>query len=63
MNDADGPRMAQWFYEVLLENEAVELKHIPYALDAAVACRLLAGLHTCTGGLKTSRYAVFLCIG
>jgi hypothetical protein len=36
MNDADGPKMAQWFYEALLENETIELDDIPYALDAAV---------------------------
>jgi hypothetical protein len=36
MNDADGPKMAQWFYEALLENETIQLDDIPYALDAAV---------------------------
>jgi hypothetical protein len=36
MNDADGPKMAQWFYEALLENETIELDDIPYALDTAV---------------------------
>ena len=36
MNDADGPRMAQWFYEALLEKEKIELNDIPYALDTAV---------------------------
>jgi hypothetical protein len=36
MYDADGPRMAEWFYEDLLENDTIELDDIPYALDAAV---------------------------
>jgi hypothetical protein len=36
MNDADGPKMAQWFYEALLEKEEIELDDIPYALDSAV---------------------------
>jgi hypothetical protein len=36
MYDMDGPKMAQWFYETLLENEKIELDDIPYALDAAV---------------------------
>jgi hypothetical protein len=36
MFDTDGPRMVQWFYETLLESEAMELDDIPYALDSAV---------------------------
>jgi hypothetical protein len=36
MYDADGPKMAEWFYEALLENDTIELDHIPYALDVAV---------------------------
>jgi hypothetical protein len=36
MDDVDGPRMAQWFYEALLEKETIELDDIPYALDSAV---------------------------
>jgi hypothetical protein len=36
MYDADGPKMAQWFYEGLLEKETIELDDIPYALDSAV---------------------------
>jgi hypothetical protein len=36
MSDYDGPRVAQWFYEVLLEKETIELDDIPYALDDAV---------------------------
>jgi hypothetical protein len=36
MHDQDGPAMAQWIYEALLENEDIELDDIPYALDLAV---------------------------
>lgn len=36
MYDDDGPRMAQWFYEALLEKEMLDLTDIPYALDTAV---------------------------
>lgn len=36
MYDEDGPRMAQWFYETLLQKETIDLSDIPYALDAAV---------------------------
>ena len=36
MADADGPKMAQWFYEALLEHEVIQLNDIPYALDTAV---------------------------
>lgn len=36
MYDTDGPKMAKWFYEALLENEAICLDDIPYALDTAV---------------------------
>jgi hypothetical protein len=36
MYDYDGPRVAQWFYEALLEKEVIELDDIPYALDSAV---------------------------
>jgi hypothetical protein len=36
MNDTDGLRMAEWFYEVLLENESIKLDDIPYALDLAI---------------------------
>jgi hypothetical protein len=36
MYDCDGPRVAQWVYEALLEKETLELNDIPYALDDAV---------------------------
>jgi hypothetical protein len=36
MSDSDGPRVAQWVYEYLLENEEFRLKDVPYALDDAV---------------------------
>ena len=36
MCDKDGPTVAQWFYEALLEKEIISLGDIPYALDEAV---------------------------
>lgn len=36
MNDKDGPKMTEWFYNELVKNEVVSLDDIPYALDAAV---------------------------
>ena len=36
MYDHDGPMVAQWFYEALLEKEVIELDDVPYALDVAV---------------------------
>jgi hypothetical protein len=36
MCDDDGPKMAKWFYEALLENEMIHFDDIPYALDMAV---------------------------
>ena len=36
MYDCDGPMMAQWFYEALLQKEVIDLDDIPYALDVAV---------------------------
>jgi hypothetical protein len=37
MSDADGPRVAKWFYERLFAEEVITLDAIPYALDHAVA--------------------------
>jgi hypothetical protein len=53
MNDADGPRMAQWFYEALLEKEAIEFDDIPYALDSAVG-------HLRQSGAPASRWATYM---
>jgi hypothetical protein len=36
MSDVDGPDMAEWFYEELLTNEAIDADAVAYALDAAV---------------------------
>jgi hypothetical protein len=34
--DADGPKVAKWFYEELLANEVVDAGLVAYALDSAV---------------------------
>jgi hypothetical protein len=36
MGDADGPDMAQWFYEDLFSNEVIDADAVAYALGAAV---------------------------
>jgi hypothetical protein len=36
MHDIDGPQVARWFYESLLENEQIDLDDVPYALDDAI---------------------------
>jgi hypothetical protein len=36
MGDADGPDLAQWFYEELMSNETVDADTVAYALDGAV---------------------------
>jgi hypothetical protein len=36
MGDADGPDLAQWFYEDLFSNEVIVADAVAYALDAAV---------------------------
>jgi hypothetical protein len=36
MGDADGPDLAQWFYEDLFLNEVIDADAVAYALDAAV---------------------------
>jgi hypothetical protein len=56
MHDWDGPLVAQWFYEVLLEREVIMLDDIPYALDEAVG-RLRAT------GASVERWATFMHIG
>jgi hypothetical protein len=53
MNGADGPKMAQWFYEALLENETIQLDDIPYALDSAV--QKLRG-----EGVPAARWATYM---
>ena len=56
MYDDDGPRMAQWFYEALLEKETIDLNDIPYALDAAVQ-KLQAT------GASPARWATYMHLG
>jgi hypothetical protein len=56
MHDHDGPQMAQWVYEALLENDVLELDDIPYALDEAVQ-KLR---HT---GASPYRWATFVHLG
>jgi hypothetical protein len=36
MHDCDGPQIAQWVYEDLLEKKTFDLDSIPYALDNSV---------------------------
>jgi hypothetical protein len=36
MGDADGPDLAQCFYEDLFSNEVIDADAVAYALDAAV---------------------------
>jgi CHAT domain-containing protein len=36
ISDADGPKVAQWFYEELLSKEEIDLDRVAFALDAAV---------------------------
>jgi hypothetical protein len=36
MGDADGPDLAQWFYEELMSSETVDADTVAYALDGAV---------------------------
>jgi hypothetical protein len=36
MGDADGPDLAEWFYEELMSNETVDADAVAYALDGAV---------------------------
>jgi hypothetical protein len=56
MSDYDGPRVAQWFYEYLLEEEMLKLDDIPYALDDAV--RKLR-----EEGASPSRWATYMHMG
>jgi hypothetical protein len=36
MGDADGPDLAEWFYEELMSNETIDADTVAYALDGAV---------------------------
>jgi hypothetical protein len=56
MSDTDGPLVAQWVYETLLEKEMFDLNDVPYALDDAVQ-RLRAQ------GVPAQRWATFMHTG
>jgi hypothetical protein len=56
MSDVDGPQIARWFYEALMEQEQLDLGHIPYALDRAV--RRLRET-----GVPASRWSTFVHFG
>jgi hypothetical protein len=56
MSDADGPKMAKWFYEELLGNDIIDADDVAYALDAAV-CKLRSE------GLAPTRWAPFIHMG
>jgi hypothetical protein len=56
MHDQDGPRIAKWFYEALLENETIDLDDIPYALDDAVQKLRQAGA-------PVGRWATYMHLG
>jgi CHAT domain-containing protein len=36
MDDADGPLLAEWFYEELMSNKTIDADAVAYALDGAV---------------------------
>jgi hypothetical protein len=56
MDDEDGPNMAQWFHEALLENELIRLEDIPYVLDVAVQKLYKAGV-------PSNRWATYIHLG
>jgi hypothetical protein len=37
MNDADGPFVAEKFYETLFDGTVIDVESVPYALDEAVS--------------------------
>jgi hypothetical protein len=56
MNDADGPDIARWFYENLFQQDNLDLDHIAYALDEAVA-------KLRETGIPASRWALLIHMG
>jgi hypothetical protein len=56
MSDLDGPLVAQWVYEYLLEEEEFSLEVVPYALDHAI--QRLRG-----SGVPACRWATFMHMG
>ena len=56
MYDDDGPLVAQWFYEALLDNEIIDLNDIPYAFDTAMQ-------KLRKSGASASRWATYIHMG
>jgi hypothetical protein len=56
MGDADGPRVAQLFYERLFAKPEISLDDIPYALDYAVG-------ELKKSGVPPERWATFVHMG
>jgi hypothetical protein len=56
MSDEDGPLLAHRVYEVLFEQDQLDLDDIPYALDAAVQALKSAGV-------PARRWALFMHMG
>jgi hypothetical protein len=56
MSDEDGPQLARRVYEVLFEQDQLDLDDIPYALDAAVQALRCAGV-------PARRWALFMHMG
>jgi CHAT domain-containing protein len=54
--DADGPKVAKWFYEELLSKEVVDADSVAYALDAAVG-------KLRDSGVSPDRWAPFIHMG
>jgi hypothetical protein len=56
MDDADGPRVAKWFYETLFSEDMITLDAIPYALDYAIG-------KLRKNGVPPERWATFIHMG
>jgi hypothetical protein len=56
MNDLDGPFIAQRVYRTIFQNGKLDLRTVPYALDAAVRELRESGVHP-------SRWATYVHIG
>jgi hypothetical protein len=56
MSDEDGPQLARRVYEILFEQDQLDLDDIPYALDVAVQALRSAGV-------PARRWALFMHMG
>jgi hypothetical protein len=56
MHDADGPNLAQRFYEVLFNKQEIDLDDMSYALDEGVQALRKAGV-------PAQRWALFMHMG